>query len=107
MLGNSNSSSLCQAIVLGRCSLCQMTGRSTSFFLLFLLVSGTLLGEISAHQQPSFPGHDANQPPEVHHQANVQQGGHAQPNQAQFGGEQAKDEGWEFYEGRVFGNCTF
>jgi hypothetical protein len=59
---------------------------------LFLLVSGTVVLEIAAHQQPSFPGHNANQPPEAHHQAHAQQA-NQQPNQASFGGESAKDEG--------------
>lgn len=59
--------------------------------ILFLILTGLVWVEIQAHQQPSFPGHNAQQPPEVHHQGQVPQ--QNQPNQASFGGEQARDEG--------------
>lgn len=76
-----------------------MSRKAPLLTFLCLLVSGTVLLEIAAHQQPSFPGQNANQPPQAHHQAHAQQAqqqaqqGHQQPNQATFGGEQAKDEG--------------
>ncbi|KAI6190581.1 Multiple coagulation factor deficiency protein 2-like protein [Aphelenchoides bicaudatus] len=84
-----------------------MIRTNPTFALLFLL-----LVEISAHQQPAFPGQNANQPPEVHHAQHAQQAQQAhaqgqqqgqQPNQASFGGESAKDEGHikEHLEGKV------
>ncbi|KAI6237647.1 Multiple coagulation factor deficiency protein 2-like protein [Aphelenchoides besseyi] len=76
----------------------------TSFSLLFASIF-----IVEAHQQPSFPGQNANQPPEAHHQAHAQQAQQQQqpppnqPNQAHFGGEAAKDEGHikEHLEGKV------
>ncbi|KHN81346.1 Multiple coagulation factor deficiency protein 2 -like protein [Toxocara canis] len=58
----------------------------------------TLLSTIViAHQQPQFPGHNAQQPPEVHHQnQQYKQPAPAQPNTPhvqtqEFGGQQAQD----------------
>ncbi|KAK0413363.1 hypothetical protein QR680_006759 [Steinernema hermaphroditum] len=66
------------------------------------LIAVCLLQTSLGHQQPSFPGQNAQQPPEAHHQQHAQQAqqGHAQPQAAQhqpaagtqqFGGEQAQN----------------
>lgn len=69
--------------------------KKLGFSVLLLVLTGVFWIEIRAHQQPSFPGQDSNKPPEVHHQAHAPQGNQPpnQANQAQFGGEQARDEG--------------
>uniref|UniRef100_A0A1I7YA01 EF-hand domain-containing protein n=1 Tax=Steinernema glaseri TaxID=37863 RepID=A0A1I7YA01_9BILA len=67
-----------------------------------VLIASCLLQASLGHQQAQFPGQNAQQPPEVHHQQHAQQAqqGHAQPQAAQhtppagaqqFGGEQAQD----------------
>uniref|UniRef100_A0AC35G705 EF-hand domain-containing protein n=1 Tax=Panagrolaimus sp. PS1159 TaxID=55785 RepID=A0AC35G705_9BILA len=80
------------------------------FGLLLLLA---LCGCISAHQSPSFPGANAQQPPQAHHQGHAQQAQQHQPppahpntppvQQQQFGGDAAKDDQHikEHLEGKV------
>ncbi|KAI6220944.1 Multiple coagulation factor deficiency protein 2-like protein [Aphelenchoides fujianensis] len=66
-----------------------------AFGLVVLLVTGTLHVEVDAHQQPSFPGQNAHQPPEVHHQA------HAQQQQAAAPAPSSTQPGAEHLEGKV------
>ncbi|VDN05050.1 unnamed protein product [Thelazia callipaeda] len=57
----------------------------------------SLVELLAAHQAPSFPGHNAQKPPDVHHQRQMnQQPAPAQPNTPpqgarEFGGEQVKN----------------